>query len=58
MSNHTFENCMNSYQANTPPFRISISSKDQPANKKVRADKGHFKIMELGSDDERQSGKE
>jgi hypothetical protein len=58
MSNHTFETCPNPYRANTPPFRTSTTSKDQPAHKKVRTDKGHFKITELGSDDEEQSGKE
>jgi len=58
MSNHIMNACPNQWRANTPPFRTSTTSKDQPANKKVRTDKGYFKITELGSDDEDQSGKE
>lgn len=55
MSNHIIAACPNQWRK-TPPFKQSTSS--QQAHKKARTDKGHFKITELGSEEENQSGNE
>ena len=56
ISNRKIEACPNQWRK-TPPFRKSTTTTQLP-NKKARTDQVHFRITEMGLEEDEQLGKE
>ena len=52
---YTKSDCLAEWKATTPPPRKFNNPNQLPVNKKARTDKGHFRIMELGFKEDKES---